>query len=86
MASDPPEPAPADVRALRLLLELREKGFACDSLKVGDVELVGVKDYLPHPKAQLDAAAAEERGKPSGPGGYMAEFGADLLPDGASRS
>lgn len=69
-----------DVAATKDLLSwMREQGFSTDSVKIGRVELVGTRDLFPHPKARVDAAAADdaESRSYSQPSIYR-EYGADL--------
>lgn len=82
--ADPVPPQDDAQRALTLLLEMRRQGFGCESVRVGDVELVGVRDYDPHPKALLARAESEDRDKRPGYAGAIAEWGGDLLEDGRS--
>lgn len=79
VASDRPPAETDDQRAMRLLLALREHGFGAESVKVGDVELVGVTDHIPHPKALVSRAGAEDRDRQPGRTSYIDEFGGDLV-------
>lgn len=88
MAADQPEqgqPPPesiADVNAVSVfLLWAREHGYQFDSIRVGRVELVNVRDLRPSEQDQVRAAAiADARSKEQGGESLASAFGMPPMP------